>query len=471
MQVKNIIIYIIDCLRPDFLGCYGFDKPVSPNIDELAKDGVLFRSAFSTGTWTKPVATPLVTGFHPSCLESQSPSLAFGGYEHLLQKIVKEKGFKSYVFSNNPYFTKSFGFTEGFDEEIKFDFLESLYKENPSNKEAASKIQWQVAAIVPSEYLHGLFYERFNPSDNNFVVFWSLDPHGPYCVRGNKSYFGNSLSDYLEGETYFLRNSKLATRIQKFLKLSIFNLFGFYNRRKMEKIKSLYCDAIRYNDERIGELVKRLKQDGTYDDTLFVLFGDHGDAFMEHGEYGHCSAPYGEVINIPLIVKFPGQKYAGREVKENVSVMDIYPTILEALEAKGSPQDIDGCSLFDYLEGRRKDGERKIFIESLYKTDLYTAALIKGKQKYFRMEPRGNWLRRAARQISFFPNWFYEKEFDLVKDPKEKAGSKKVSPELRDEFEEMRTIYQERRGNYKSYKKEMVTDARVLERFKNLGYF
>ena len=471
MQVKNIIIYIIDCLRPDYLGCYGFDKPTSPNIDKIAQDGVVFKKTYTSGTWTKPVATPLVTGVHPSCIESQSPSLGFGGYENLLQKITKDKGFKSYVFSNNPYFTKAYGFTEGFDEEVELDVLENIYRENPSNKEISNKINWKLSANIPSQYLHEIFYNKFNAADKNFAIFWSMDAHSPYCIRGNKSYFGNSLSDYLEGETYFWKNNKLATRIQKFLRLFIFNLFGFYNKKRIEKIKSLYCDAIRYNDERIGELIQYLKEKGEYEDTLFILFGDHGDAFMEHGEYGHCSAPYNEVVNIPLIIKFPGQKYAGKEVKENVSITDIYPTILELLGAKGSPEDIDGYSLVDYLEGKQKGKERKILIESLYKTDLYTAALIKENQKYFKMEPIGNWLRKTARKISAFPNWFDEKEFDLGKDPKEQKGNKKVSSQLRNEFEEMKKIYQGRKGKYKSYKKEIVNNAKVIERFKNLGYF
>ncbi|MFH1714292.1 MAG: sulfatase [Candidatus Nealsonbacteria bacterium] len=471
MKVKNIIIYIVDCLRPDYLGCYGFDKPTSPNIDQLAKDGVIFKKVYTTGTGTKPISIPLVTGFHPSCLDSQGPSLAFGGYENLLQKIVGKKGFKSYVFSNNPYFTKAFGFTEGFDEEIELDLLEKLYRENPSNKEIINKIHWQLSAIIPSQYLHEIFYKRFNPLDKNFVVFWSLDPHSPYCVRGNKSYFGNKLSDYFEGEDYFLKDNKLATRIQKFLRLLLFNLFGFYNKKRIEKIKSLYCDAIRYNDERVGELISYLKEKGEWEDTLFILFGDHGDAFIEHGEYGHCSAPYNEVVSVPLIVKFPGQKYAGKEVKDNVSLIDIYPTILELLEVKGSPQDIDGYSLLDCLEKRPKKEERKILIESFYKTDLYTAVLIKGSQKYFKMEPRGNWSRKAFRKISAFPHWFSEKEFDLKKDPKEQKGSKKVSLQLKNDFAEMKSIYQARQEKYKSYKKEMVASAKILERFKNLGYF
>lgn len=462
MPVKNVIIYIVDCLRPDFLGCYGFEKPTSPNIDKLAKEGVVFRKAFTTGTWTKPVATPLVTGIHPSCLESQSQSLAFGGYQHFLQKIAKEKGFKAQVFSDNLYFSRSFGFTDGFDEEVELDFLEKIYKENPSNKEVTNKINWESCSIIPSQYLHDLFYKSFSKDEKSFVVFWSMDAHSPYYIKGNKSYFGNSLSDYLEGESYFWERSRLATRIQKFFRLLFFNLFGFYDKKRMEKVKSLYCDAIRYNDEKIGELLDFLKQKGEYDDTLFVLFGDHGESFMEHGEYGHCSSPYDEVIKIPLIIKFPGQKYAGQEVSQPVSLLDIYPTVLDLLEGKGSPEDIDGRSLLDYLERGLKDDQRKIFIESLYKTDLYSAVLVKGNKKYLRLEPRGNWLRRTVRKISAFPNWFSEKEFE---------EGQEVSPGLRSEFEEMKSGYQSRVKKYQSYKREMINGARVIERLKNLGYF
>lgn len=471
MQPKNIVIYIMDCLRPDFLGCYGFDKSTSPNIDKLAKDGVVFKRAYTTGTWTKPVATPLVTGIHPSCLESQSQSLAFGGYQYFLQKIAKEKGFKTRVFGTNLYFSKAFGFTEGFEEEVELDALEKIYQANPSNKEVANKIDWETTSTIPSQYLHELFYKKFNPAENNFTVFWSMDAHSPYYVKGDKSYFGNSLSEYLEGETYFWQRNRLATRIQKFFRLLFFNLFGIYDKKRMEKVKLLYCDAVRYNDEKMGELVSYLKEKGEYDNTLFILFGDHGESFMEHGEYGHCSSPYNEIIKIPLIIKFPGQEYAGKEVKETVSILDVYPTILELLGVQGSPEDIDGFSLLDYLKGVRKDGERKIFIESLYKTDLYSAILVKGNKKYFKMEPRGNWLRRMIRKVSFFPNWFTEKEFDLENDPQEKKGSKKISLELKKDFEEMRKSYYGRVKRYQNYKREMVDNAKIFERLRNLGYF
>lgn len=471
MTVKNIIIYIVDCLRPDFLGCYGFEKPTSPNIDKLAQDSVVFRRAFTTGTWTKPVATPLVTGIHPSCLESQGQSLAFGGYQYFLQKIAKEKGFKTRVFSNNLYFSKAFGFTEGFDSEVEIDLQEKLYRENPSNKEIAKKINWESTATIPSQYLHDLFYQSFDSRDKNLVIFWPMDTHSPYYIRGNQSYFGNSLSDYLEGENYFWPRNRLATRIQKFFRLLLFNLFGFYDKKRMARIKSLYCDAIRYNDERIGELLAFLKQKGEYDSTLFILFGDHGEAFWEHGEYGHCSSPYNEVIKIPLIVKFPGQEYAGRQAQETVSLLDVYPTVLKALEAQGSPADIYGRPLTDYLGDNPPAGERGIFIESLYKTDLYAAAFLKGNKKYFRLEPKGNWLRRLLRKISAFPNWFSEKEFDLLKDPEERKGEKRVSPELRREFEEMRQNYQSRTERYQSYKREMTDSANIIGRLRNLGYF
>lgn len=462
MAIKNIVIYIVDCLRPDFLGCYGFDKPTSPNIDKLAEEGVVFKEAYTTGTWTKPVATPLVTGIHPSCLESQSQSLAFGGYRHFLQKIAREKGFKTRVFGTNLYFSKAFGFTEGFDEEVELDSLEKIYQANPSNKEVAGKIDWGTTSTIPSQYLQELFYKSFDSVDKNFTVFWSMDCHSPYYVKGEKSYFGNNPADYLEGETYFFARNRLATRIQKFFRLLFFNLFGLYDKKRMAKIKSLYCDAIKYNDERIGELLAFLKQKGEYDDTLFILFGDHGESFMEHGEYGHCSFPYNEVVKIPLIIKFPGQKYAGREVKENVSILDIYPTTLELLGAEGSPEDIDGRSLIDCLEEGRKKDERNIFIESLYKTDLYSAVLIRGNKKYFRMELRGNWLRKIVRKISAFPNWFSEKEFE---------ENKEVLPQLRSEFEKIKKSYQSRVKKYQSYKREMVDNAKIFDKLRNLGYF
>lgn len=469
-KIKNIIIYVMDCLRPDFLGCYGFDKDTSPCIDKIAKDGVIFKNAYTVSPWTKPAAAALVTGVHPSCLGMQTTAPGFKGYQNLLQKIIKQQGFKTYVFTGHCWFSKEFGFTEGFDVEYNVDFLEKLQLENPGNEEVLNKINRKIHPIVCSEHMHRLFYEKTDFSDNNFAVFWSLDAHGPYFVRGKKSYFGNLLSDYLEDMPFLLKEYVLATRIQKGLRLILFNLFRYQNKRRIEKMKSLYCETIRYNDERIGELVEYLKKKGVWEDTLFILLGDHGESFGEHGEYGHSSIPYNELIKIPLIVKFPGQKYAGRVIDENISICDIYPTVLDLLSISFDKQKIDGQSLINYLNrDSSKARERRIFIECLYRPDFYLGALIKNNQKYLRLELKGNWLRKIARKISYFPCWFEEKQFDIKKDPKEEKGEVEISPQLRDEFDAMRMKCEVRARDYENYKKQ-VENKGVIERLRRLGY-
>lgn len=124
----------------------------------------------------------------------------------------------------------------------------------------------------------------------------------------------------------------------------------FASEHSVEKLKSLYREGIRYNDKQFKEYLDHIKSQEKYEESLIILAGDHGEALGEHGDFGHAGLVHEEQIRIPLIVKFPEQRYAGRNVDTPVSLVDIFNTVLDCIGAKQNKSQ-DGRSLITTIEG------------------------------------------------------------------------------------------------------------------------
>jgi choline-sulfatase len=119
---------------------------------------------------------------------------------------------------------------------------------------------------------------------------------------------------------------------------------------EIETLRALYDEQIGFVDAAVGEVLDRLRRSGAYDDTLIVLTADHGDAFLEHGALAHSTTPYEELVRVPLVLKLPANRHAGREITVPVRLVDVLPTLLDLL-GRRAPRGVDGCSLRPLLEG------------------------------------------------------------------------------------------------------------------------
>jgi|Deesub1362A_J573_1020465.scaffolds.fasta_scaffold00599_6 arylsulfatase A-like enzyme len=456
-----VILYVLDSLRADFLSCYGFDKKTSPNIDALAKDGVLFRNAYATSTWTKPSAASILTGLYPRTLGVMNDLSVLPNSEYSLQNVLKKNGFKCYGISANAFFSPDFGFS-GFDEFFTLQKDEELLKSRTEAKrpsKAELKILEKLGIdkiIIPlSEDINEKIFPILDSNvDNNiFIMAWSVDTHGPYFVRGNKSYFGNSLDDFI-----------LEKDARKY---------------PPQKLKNLYYDMVYYNDLHIGKLISKLKEKGVYEESLIIITADHGEAFGEHKSIfgkpilGHAGIPYEEKIKIPLIIKFPGNEYAGMVVEELVDLTDIYPTIMKVLRIKSDFTKIQGRPL--YPPTQISNG-KIIFVESqLNKDSDYAACLRKENYKYIKIDFCGQkgWKQNL---IHYIKSVLVDRHqlYDLSKDPLEKLNLAKSKPQ---KFEEFKKLYYEiveqcnqLSLNYQKEEKSSI-DEDIKERLRVLGYF
>jgi arylsulfatase A-like enzyme len=162
---------------------------------------------------------------------------------------------------------------------------------------------------------------------------------------------------------------------------------------EVAQLEAYYDGQLRFLDDRIARLLEELRRRGRYEDTLIVLTSDHGDAFLEHGFISHSTTPYDELVRVPLIVKLPGNRHAGREVAAQVRLVDVMPTVLDLLGLPVPPE-VAGCSLRPLWAGgpaaERPPGCEEAVIEIAEEGAYPVVAIRAGGFKYIHHEQVGD---------------------------------------------------------------------------------
>jgi arylsulfatase A-like enzyme len=216
----------------------------------------------------------------------------------------------------------------------------------------------------------------------------------------------------------------------------------------------LYDSEIYYNDCCLGEIVGYLKENGLYEETLLILLGDHGEAFGEHNIFAHGDMPYEEVLNVPLIIKFPHGAYAGTQVDGVVSLIDLFPTVIEFLGYASDMQEehsIMGKSLLRLLDTPQSQIHDFIFAEtSISDSEPTYFAVLSSNRKLIRVvspEMTDMGTLRRFRQLlrkkiaasvlknsEYLLNRFAGRKdvllFDLGADPHEKVDLARACPDV-----------------------------------------
>jgi arylsulfatase A-like enzyme len=460
-----IILYVMDSLRPDFLSCYGYGKETSPHIDGLAREGIRFTHAFAQATWTRPSGAALLSSTYPSvngvlALDGVLPkSLPW------LPVDLRKHGFETVGVSAIGNISVPFGFGRGFNS-----FIE-LYKEErvirKREKIDIEKAGWDKhhfegeidwVPIPTSEDINEFIFPFLenHRGGNLFIFAWSLDTHDPYFHRDP------GLARFCPpGEVVSYREVK-----------------SLQAGDPMDHLKLLYEDMIYYNDHHLGRLVDRLKELNLFEETFFILTGDHGEAFGEHGFNSHGREPYDELIRVPLIMKFPGAQESGC-VSDLVQHIDIAPTILDQVcRWPGHPM-VQGTSLMPFLYGQGKEGGFAFSEYQLQEASPKYVAFRTHDYKYMEIRP-GRWtFHTPLKEIFQRFVWWVAKPwmlFSLKTDPAERVNivrqEKKLSKSFHARVREICRDNQEKShtlGRVKVGNQEM--DDTVARQLEALGYF
>ncbi len=293
-QKYNILLITIDTLRADRLGAYGFKEINTPNIDGLAKDGVLFEDATSHVPLTLPSHTSIMTGLFPSNHGVHDN----GGFhvspsQQTIAEVLKQNGFQTGAFVGAFVLDSSWGLNQGFN--TYFDHFE-LPKEE---RVGLASIQRKADDVYKNAktWLDQHQKERF------FLWVHFYDPHSPYEPP----------------ETYD----------------------HMYPGRP-------YIAEIAYTDSVVGKLLSELDKTGIRDKTVILLAGDHGESLGEHRESTHAFFVYDATLHVPMILSIPDHKFRGKRISKQVRLVDVFPTVLQ-LAGVSVPENIQGRSLLHYV--------------------------------------------------------------------------------------------------------------------------
>jgi arylsulfatase A-like enzyme len=331
----NVLVVVIDTLRADHVSAYGYSRPTTPNIDDLAKEGVLFENAIAPSSWSLPSHVSLVTGryLHEHKVGNVQPEpwLGWGnsglGGLPTIGEALQKIGYRTGAFSaNRTYFSKGLGFGRGF---IHFED----YFNSPEDA--------FVRTVYGREFAR-IYLKRSNKSLVKRVLRWLgwrslLDQD----AEGSGSYGGafgiRKHSDEVNREV-----QHWIDRDQQHPFFAVLNYFDVHDPYggpstyprpawAQESDIDRYDDGVKYVDDCFGELTKFLRQKELLANTLVIVTSDHGESLGQHHLMTHGRALYWELIHVPLILWYPGHLPAGTTIGRPVSNAEIPATIMDIL--------------------------------------------------------------------------------------------------------------------------------------------
>ncbi|MGQ9618826.1 MAG: sulfatase [Candidatus Aminicenantia bacterium] len=423
----GIILISLDTFRRDYMGIYSGDRFITPEIDKLAKDSVVFENAYAQSSWTLPSHTSIFTGLFPVNHFTNTARNKIPDAILTLPQILKFRGFVNFAYTGGCYVSARHGFCKGFD----------LYKEGDG---------FQLPDSSTPIYERASSFLSNSKGKNFFLFLHTYQFHDPLF----------SPNDVKE-EVF--KDKKLIWDLLFLNQLLKKKGSKPFTKEEIENIKLLYrAEAKTIDKHLIGPLIRKLREEGLYDETMIILTSDHGDEIMEHGGFLHGNTLYNELIRIPLIIKFPYQKFKGKRISKNVRHVDLAPTILDFLGFEPSKYPMDGESLIPLIKGK-ENKERPIFSEIYYPKEKLDAppssAIILGNFKLiFNGKFSGN------------PELQYEL-YDLSKDPEEK---KNIYSESQEAFKILKELLEEYKKKASDFSEKIVISDELREKLKALGY-
>ncbi|MFC1614414.1 sulfatase, partial [Gemmatimonadota bacterium] len=303
VEKLNVVLISLDQLRPDHLGCYGYNYPVSPHIDSIAAEGVLFENAFSHAPWTLPSHMSLMTGmpvgFHGVISQNHIPPSEL----NTLAESYAAAGYRTAAFTGDAAVAGWYGFFQGFQR-----YFDDVFQKD--------RVDWTATIMEKTD--HWLTEEGDQPF---FLFFHTYEPHPPYT------------------HTHLLPDNLKNVEVE----------LGSRNERAGV---GRYDSGIDYVDWYMGELRATLKRTGVLSRTIIVVTSDHGAELFDRSDHlmTHPHSLHRDVLQAAFILNGPGIP-EGVRLKEVAGLADVAPTLLELCDLP-IPETMLGRSLVPLIQGK-----------------------------------------------------------------------------------------------------------------------
>jgi arylsulfatase A-like enzyme len=355
----NILMILEDALRPDHLGCYGYPKNTSPNIDRLASEGVRFENCIAVSSHTFPPIISILMGqttathglTSASRYDQWKRSKLWGGKKTSLS-ILAEHGYLidgELVMRWEPL---------GFTKDTESRDIENYFEEHRGDK-------W---FFLAEPYFTHLPY---NPPEEYYQMFIVPGYQMSEATRKRMEAVRSKLLIHPTGPVSKLEAGEPETLPDDLTDRSHKRTVGIVDFNPEEDkpaVIALYDGEVRVFDDFVGKLVNKLEELGILDNTLIIIVADHGEELFERGHVGHSSTNlmgtlYEESIRVPLIMRYPEALPYGKVIHNQVSQIDIMPTIFEILNLP-IPEFMDGQSLLSLINGKTESFREECYAET-----------------------------------------------------------------------------------------------------------
>lgn len=331
----NVLVYVVDTMRADHLGLYGYPRNVSPEIDRFGDGAIVFDHATAQTSWTKPAVASIFTGLRATAHGVNHRQHRLASRFRTMAELLSDASYRTVAFTTNAYFSADSGLQQGFDE----------FNLQPARADSVNQkiFDW---------------LDRNGQEQPFFLYVHTIDPHAPYDPpESHRREFAPEVRDREAGSVEQIRG--LA--------------FGEIPRTPQtdQDLVDLYDAEIAFADQQFGLLLEDLRARGLYDEMLVVFASDHGEGFYEHGIQGHGWDLYRESIQVPLILKPPGMS-SRKRVARPAQQIDLLPTLLDlvgievptALQGRSlvmrngdeSSLDVAQIPIFSYMDYEGREG-------------------------------------------------------------------------------------------------------------------
>ena len=438
---------LVDTLRRDHLGVYGFAGGISPNIDWLAKESVLFDNAFSQAPWTKPSIATLFTSVHPDVHGLDNHGGLFGERNNELlttgvlssetvtmAEVFQSEGYRTAAFVANPWLDAPFGFDQGFGR------YEILRDGNIILQEARD---WLETTDGEPFFLYLHFMDVHSPYDAPEGDFEEMRESSSLEVTQSPPRdVLERLPPYLDGISWFGPEDLAAS-----------GWGGIIDHRlgRSRTLRARYAANVRAFDRLIGPFLQQIRNSELGRTAYVVLTSDHGEELLEHGGWDHGFNLYDHQIRVPLLIRAPGARFAGRRVRRGIGLIDLLPT-LTALAGLEAPKDVQGRALAQLLERDDLSDFASFATATKHRQGVYSVRT--GRFKLL--------VDVASRTVSLF---------DLASDPLEYTDIAEERPEVAEELGRFLTSYLEENAGIPALAPELAPIRDELkQKLEALGY-
>ncbi len=376
----SVVVIMIDTLRADHLGCYGFDRELSPRLTRLAGEGILFENAWAASPWTGPSVAAVVTGLYPDEVGIHGLFDPLPPEADTLAERLGREGYDTAAIISNAIVSEVYGHDQGYT----FFHHQGYRKTKEAGEEDGDRkprYPFFTADKVTDRALSWLAGAGEEPF---FLYVHYTDPHEPYLAP--PEWIDRVLGDRDAVDAELLLDARF-TREE-------------LTAGQLASIRGYYEAEIAFADHEVGRLLDALPED-----TLIVITGDHGEEFREHGFFLHGHTLFEELIHIPLIFAGPGIS-RGIRVSEPVSHVDICPTLLDVAGGERDER-LAGRSLVPFFSGGFSDLDPPDPPRTLF-------SVLECRDKHILSARRGPW------KLLLLPEKKQRYLLNLEKDPGEK---------------------------------------------------